>query len=131
MKVFTSISMSFIFLLQGMASDMDLCEPIDNTFNFITQYHDHKDFDGNSFFEYIAEEYFGDDHHGEEQPRDSSEKQSPAHSDHQCCHPLVFITPTNTVVLNLLKFEEKKQVNSNTSQLNSRFMESLFQPPRV
>lgn len=131
MKVFTSISMSFIFLLQGMALDMDLCEQIEKVSHFINHYQDHKNFDGDSFFEYVAEEYFGNDNHEEEHHTNSDQNQSPAHSHHQCCHPLVFITPINTVALDLLKFNEERQVNSSTSQFNSRFLESLFQPPRA
>lgn len=110
---------------------MDLCGQIEKISHFITHYQDHKDFDGDSFFEYVGEEYFSDDHDGEEHHKDSNQNQSPSHSHHQCCHPLVFITPTNAVALNFLKFEEKRQVNSYTAQFNSRFPESLFQPPRA
>ena len=131
MKLLTSISMSFIFLLQGMALDMDLCEQIEKVSHFINHYQDHKNFDGDSFFEYVVDEYFSDDHGGKEHHKNSNQGQSPAHSNHQCCHPLVFIAPSNLVTLSPLKIKENVQISTYTNEFNSRFLESLFQPPRA
>ncbi|MEB8328379.1 hypothetical protein OO009_03355 [Flavobacteriaceae bacterium KMM 6897] len=131
MKELLSITMTFIFLFQGISLDMDLCKQIEQISHFISHYQDHKDFDGDSFLEYVGEEYFSDGHEEEEHHNDANQNQSPSHSHHQCCNPLVFIKPTNVVALNFLSFEEKRQVSSYTAQFNSRFLESLFQPPRV
>ncbi len=120
-----------MFLFQGMARDMDLCEQIEKFSNFVSHYQDHEKFHGDSFFEYVVEDYLSskidnDDHHP-----GSNKKQSPTHANHQCCHPLVFVTPTSIFAIGLLKFETQQRFDNSTFQINSRFQESLFQPPRV
>lgn len=130
MKVFISISMSILFFFQGISVDMDLCEQFKEISNFITHYQDHKVY-GDSFFEYVLEDYIDNDANNEEHHNNPDKENVPVHSHHQCCHPVVFITNTSTAVSNLLKFEDKKQFNYYTSHLNSRYLESLFQPPQV
>ncbi|MGV8814728.1 MAG: hypothetical protein ACOH2D_11530 [Gelidibacter sp.] len=130
MKILISISMSFIFLFQGISQDMDLCEPIQKISNFISHYQDHKVY-GDSFFEYVVEDYIDKDVKNEEHHKNKGSENMPVHSHHQCCHPVVFIIKTNSFLLDRLKFEEKKDFNYYTFQLNSRYLESLFQPPRA
>lgn len=123
--------MSHIFLFQGMTLDMDMCQQFEKLSNFVSHYQDHKDFDGDSFYEYVFEEFFSGDHDEKEHPNSSNQNQSPSHSQHQCCHPLVFIAPTNSLVLTFMKFEGKISSSSMTSKFNSRFLETPFQPPKI
>lgn len=130
MKVFISISMSILFFLQGISVNIDICEQIQEISNFISHYQDHKVY-GDSFFEYVVEDYVDNDENNEGHHNNSDKENVPVHSHHQCCHPVVFITNTNTAIFNLLKFEEEKQFNLYTFNFNSRFLESLFQPPQA
>ncbi len=130
MKVFISISMSILFFFQGISVDMDLCGPIQEISKFIAHYQDHKVY-GDSFFEYIIEDYIDDDAKNKGHHNNPDKENLPAHSHHQCCHPLVFIVNSNIALINRLKFEEEKQFNLHTINFNSRYLESLFQPPQV
>lgn len=131
MKLITSISLSMLFLFQGMGTDMDMCEQLEKISNFITHYQEHKVYDGDSFFEFIVEDYFNDDG-DKEGLHDGSEKDKvPNHTHHQCCHPVVFIANSNSIEIKAHWPESKSQFDHYTSQFNSRFLESLFQPPRV
>lgn len=131
MKALVSVLMSFIFLLQGVSMDMDLCEKIEELSAFITHYQDHKEYDGDSFFEYVVEDYFNDYGDKEGHHNGSEHDKVPSHSNHQCCHPIVFVTPSNSVAIKSIRFEGNTQFDQYTSQFNSRFLESLFQPPWV
>jgi len=127
MKVFISISMSISFFFQGISVNMD--EQIQEISNFITHYQDHKVY-GDSFFEYVLEDYVDNDVNNEGHHNNPDKENVPVHSHHQCCHPVVFIA-SNTAIFNLLKFEEEKQFNLYTFNFNSEYLESLFQPPQV
>ena len=122
--------MSILFLFQGISVDMDIREQIQEISKFITHYQDHKVY-GDSFFEYVLEDYIDDDVNSEKHHNNSDKENVPVHSHHQCCHPVVFIANSSTAIFSLLKFEDKKQFNSYTFNFNSRFLESLFQPPQV
>ena len=122
--------MSILFFFQGISVDMDLCKQLNEISKFITHYQDHKVY-GDSFFEYVVEDYIDSDANNEGHHNNSDKENVPVHSHHQCFHPVVFITNINTAVSNLLKFEDEKQFNYYTSHLNSRYLESLFQPPQV
>ena len=122
--------MSFLFFFQGISADMDIREQIEKISNFITHYQDHKVY-GDSFFEYVLEDYIDNDVNNEGHHNNSEKENVPVHSHHQCCHPVVFIANMSTAVFNLLKFEDKKQFNSYTFNFNSIYLESFLQPPQV
>lgn len=131
MKIFFSISMSILFFFQGISIDMDFCGPIKEISSIITHYQDHKVY-GDSFLEYVVEDYIDNDAKNEGHHNNSDKENIPVHSHHQCCHPLVlFIANNNIAQINRLKFENKEQVNLYMVDFNSRYLESLFQPPQV
>ncbi|WP_251795801.1 MULTISPECIES: hypothetical protein [unclassified Arenibacter] len=131
MKIFFSISMSILFFFQGISIDMDFCGPIKEISNIITHYQDHK-FYGDSFVEYVVEDYIDNDAKNEGHHNNPDKENTPVHSHNQCCHPLVLIIKNNNSALtNRLKFEDKEQFNSYTVNFNSIYLESLFQPPQV
>lgn len=130
MKLFFSISMSILFFFQGISIDMDFCGPIKEISNIIAHYQDHKIY-GDTFLEYVVEDYIDNDAKNEGHHNNPDEN-TPVHSHHQCCHPLVLIiSNNNSVLINRLKFEGKEQCNLYTVNFNSRYLESLFQPPKV
>ena len=131
MKTVVSISMSFVFLFQGVATDMDLCDQIEKISDFIGHYEEHKAYDGDSFFEFLVEDYLNDIGDKEGHHKNSGKEKMPNHANHQCCHPLVFVTPSNTIAIKTLIFKTKSQYNHYSFHFNSRFLESIFQPPKV
>ena len=129
MKIFISISMSILFLIQGVSIDMDLCGPIKKISNLITHYQDHKVY-GDSFLEYVVEDYIDNDAKNEGHHNNPDKENMPVHSN-QCCHPVVYVANTNMSLINRLKFDEKEQFNLHIVNFTSRYLESLFQPPQV
>lgn len=66
--------MSLLFLFQGMAANMEVCEQIEEISHFIEHYQDHKEGDGYSFFEYVYEDYIIDDGKSDDHHQDSDTK---------------------------------------------------------
>ncbi|MEH1008946.1 MULTISPECIES: hypothetical protein [Flavobacteriaceae] len=110
---------------------MDFCGPIKEISSVITHYQEHKVY-GDSFLEYVVEDYIDNDTKNEGHHHNPDKENTPFHSHNQCCHPLVLIIANNNLALtNRLKFEEKKQYNLHKVNFTSRYLESLFQPPRA
>lgn len=123
--------MAFLFLLQGMSPNMELCEQLEKASNFISHYQIHKEYGGDSFYEYVVEELFSDDGDNNAHHDGSHEDKAPVHSHHQCCHPSVFIPTSNGIAIKVFDFKVKKKYSFYSFQFNSRYLESLFQPPRA
>jgi hypothetical protein len=130
MKALISISMSVLFLFQGISADMDLCKPIQEISNFITHYQDHKIY-GDSFFEYVVEDYIDNDGTKTGHHNNPDKENMPVHSHHQCCRAVLFIANINTDLIDQLKFGEEKQFNLHFVNFNSRYLESSFEPPKI
>ena len=123
--------MAFLFLIQGMASNMELCEQLEKFSSFISHYQIHKEYGGDSFYEYVVEEIFSDQGDNDAHHNESHEDKAPVHSHHQCCHPSVFIATSNGVAIKTFGYKEKNNYSFYSFQFNSRYLESLFQPPRA
>ncbi|WP_261376874.1 hypothetical protein [Gillisia sp. Hel_I_86] len=131
MKIFVSISMSFLFFFQGIAANMEVCEQIEEISHFIAHYQDHKEDDGYSFFEYLYEDYINDDGKVDNHHPDSDHENVPLHTSHPCCQHFVFFAPFQPISINTVSHGAQNQFNYYAFQLNSRYLESLFQPPKV
>jgi|TARA_R100001460_G_scaffold33652_12_gene65751 hypothetical protein len=131
MKVFVSISMSILFFFQGIAANMEICEQIEEISHFLSHYQDHKEYDGYSFVKYIYEDYIDNDGNPEEHHQDSEHDNAPVHTSHQCCQHFVFIAGFQPSLIHPVVDDKQTQFNYYAFQLNSRYLESLFQPPRV
>ncbi len=123
--------MSLLFLFQGIAVNMEVCEQIEKISDFIAHYQEHKSFDGDSFFEFVYEDYISDSHNTDGQHNDSDHENVPVHTSHQCCQHFVFCTSIETSLMNGFTSKEQNHFNFYTSNINSRYLESLFQPPKV
>lgn len=123
--------MSFLFLFQGMAANMEVCEQIEKISDFVAHYQEHKSFDGDSFFDFVYEDYIADTHNTDGHHQDSEHDNVPVHSSHQCCQHFVFFSTSQTALINNASYEAQTQFDYYTFELNSRYLESLFQPPKV
>lgn len=110
---------------------MEICEQIEEISHFIAHYQDHKEDDGYSFFEYVYEDYINDDGKTDNHHPDSDRENVPVHTGHQCCQHFVFFAPFQLTLINDVSYDVQNQSNYYTFQLNSRYLESLFQPPQV
>jgi hypothetical protein len=123
--------MAILFLTQGISANMELCEQLEKISTFVSHYQIHKEYGGDSFYEYVVEELFSDQGDNDAHHNGSHEDNVPLHSQHQCCHSPVFIATSNGIALKKLDFRVNKQYSQYSFQYNSRFLESLFQPPRA
>ena len=123
--------MSILFLFQGMSLDLDFCGSISEMSKVISHFQDHKVY-GDSFIDYVIEDYIDNDTKREEHHNDSDEQGIPAHSHQQCCQSLLlYVTNAYIPSINPLNFEKRKQINSYKIIFSSRYLESPFQPPQV
>src|SRR5699024_11655069 len=88
MKIFFSISMSILFLFQGISLDMDFCGPIKEISNLITHYQDHKVY-GDSFLDYVVEDYIDNDAKNEGHHNNQDKEKKKVNTNNQYCHHLV------------------------------------------
>lgn len=123
--------MVILFLIQGTNVTVDICEQIEKVSNFIAHYQDHKDYDGDSFFEYVVEDYFNDKGDKEGHHNRSEQEKIPSHTHHQCCHFVVFAAPLDSIAFKVIGFERGTPFNQYSFHFNSRSQESLLQPPQV
>jgi hypothetical protein len=114
-----------------MSVNMDLCEQIERFSNFISHYQVHKEYGGDSFYEYAVEELFSKNGDIDAHHNGSHEDNTPIHSHNQCFHPSVFMTTSDSVVISTFIKKERKQHTYYQFQFNSRYLESLFQPPQA
>lgn len=123
--------MSIVFLFQGMSLDLDFCGSIREMSKVISHFQDHKAY-GDSFIEYVIEDYIDNNTESEEHHNHSDEQGIPAHSHQQCCQSVqLYIANNNIPSINQLNIEEKKQYSLHKVNFTSRYLESPFQPPQV
>ncbi|MEZ7516103.1 hypothetical protein [Flavobacterium frigidarium] len=131
MKTIISISMSILFLFQGIRSDMDLCDTIQEISKFITHYQDHKVY-GDSFFEYVVEDYINKNESNTGHHNNPNKDNLPIHCNHQCCYSnVLFIADIHADLIDQLKFVEEKQFNRHIDNFCSTYLQSSFEPPKI
>ncbi len=118
--------------MQSMWPNMDICCELQKLPNLFDHYEEHKKFDGDSFFQFLVEDYlnnYGDDqgHHD-----DSDHDDLPFHGQHQCCHGYIFIAPPMELFeLSTLNFSIQIRTGIYSFSLCSEYSESPFQPPKA
>ena len=131
MKVYVSIVMSTLFLFQGMNLNLDFCYSFKEVSKVISHFQDHK-VHGDSFIDYIIEDYIGNDVEKELHHNNSGDEDLPVHSKHQCFHSVVLYISDSNYHANSQRFNEiKEQIVFYRDNLSSRFLESPFHPPQV
>jgi len=122
--------MSFLFLFQGIAANMEVCKQIEKISDFIAHYQQHNSFNGDSFFEFVYEDLIADNHNSNDHHKNSEEDNTLIHS-HQCCQHFMFFVPFEPSLLNVAPSEEQPLFNYYTFNIHPRYLESPFQPPKV
>lgn len=131
MNIFTSISLTFLFLLQGFGLTLDLCCELPKISNLLEHYEEHNETFGDSFMEFIAEDYFTFDgskkHH-----EDSNHEELPFQGNHHCCaHSLVYYSLNTEFEISPEIVESKPQYSFYNSEFFSEFLDSPLQPPQA
>ncbi|MEB2787099.1 hypothetical protein [Algoriphagus persicinus] len=126
------ISFSGLFLMQSMGSTMDLCCELQKLPNLFDHYEEHQEFDGDSFLEFLAEDYLNDKDDVQGHHDDSDHDDLPFHGQHQCCHGYIFIAPLlGQTEVATLYFSTLTRASCYSFSLSSEYSESPFQPPKA
>ncbi|SMD44725.1 hypothetical protein SAMN00777080_3353 [Aquiflexum balticum DSM 16537] len=132
MNSILSISFSFLFLMQATAPGMDLCCELQKLPNLFDHYEEHQEFDGDSFLDFLAEDYFNDTGDAQGHHDDSDHDDLPFHGQHQCCHVHIFMTPLlGQPEIATLHFSTQTKGSHYNFSLCSEYSESPFQPPKA
>lgn len=131
MKLITSISLSMLFMLQAVMPSVDMGCKFQKIAAIYSHYQEHKNFDGDSFFEFIMEDYVLNDDSSKEHHEDSNHHEAPFHNSHQCSHIAYFITYQSQFVLENFNFSENTRFDYYNAFFSSAYLDTLFQPPRV
>jgi len=130
MNFITTISLTFLFLLQGFGLTLDLCCELPKIPILLDHYEEHNEAFGDSFLEFLEESYFTFDgsqkHH-----QNSDHGDLPFQDSHHCCsHSLVYYSSDTEYVIPLEIAELKPQYSFYNSEFFSEFLDSPFQPPQ-
>jgi hypothetical protein len=96
-----------------------------------SHYQEHKNFDGDSFFEFIIKDYVLDDDNSKEHYDNSNHHEAPVHNSHQCSHIQYFITHQSQFVLEDYNFSENLRFDNYNAFFSLGYLDTLFQPPRI
>ncbi len=125
------MAMSFLFLFQGIAANMEVCEQIEKIACFISHYQEHKEFDSYSFIEYVYEDYVNKDGNSDSHHHDSEHDNMPSHAHQQCCQHVVFFSAFQMFSKHVAFDELQAQFDFYSFELGSGYLDTLFQPPQV
>tara|TARA_A100000171_G_scaffold45453_1_gene49197 strand:- start:5977 stop:6369 length:393 start_codon:yes stop_codon:yes gene_type:complete len=91
MLVSKSKFMSAIFLLGSLSVNLDFCCEFQKLPNLFEHFSEHQQFNGDSFLDFLAENYLKND--GEQKHHDTNDHENlPFHGAHQCSHAPLFYT---------------------------------------
>lgn len=132
MNYILSISFSFLFLLQAMGPNMDLCCELQKLPNLFDHYEEHKAFDGDSFFQFLAEDYLNDKGEAQGHHDDSDHDDLPFHGQHQCCHGSIFIAPLlSHIEMTVFHFSTQAKTSLYAFSVSTEYLDTPFQPPKA
>jgi hypothetical protein len=125
MKLISSISLSILFMFQSVMSKVDMgCEFQKITLIYL-HYKEHKAFDGDSFLDFLIEDYtnnnrIANEHH-----------EVPYHSSHQCSYLTFFFTQQSKDALEIFNYKENLKIYYYSAFFSSTNLDTLLEPPRV
>ncbi|HSM62957.1 MAG TPA: hypothetical protein VK833_03360 [Gillisia sp.] len=130
MNLFTSISLTFLFLLQGFGLSVDLCCELPKISNLLEHYEEHNEAFGDSFMEFLEEDYFS--FNDSQKHHDNSDHEDlPFQGNHHCCsHTLVYYTLNTDYVITPELVELNPEYSFFNSEFFSEYLDSPFQPPQ-
>ena len=131
MKLITAISLSILFLFQAVMPNIDMGCEFQKIGAMYSHYQEHKEFDGDSFLDFILEDYILDDDSSKKHHENSNHHEAPIHSSHQCGHITYFLSCQSQFVLENFNFSENLRFDNYNAFFSSAYLDTLFQPPRV
>lgn len=130
MKNVLSIGLVFLFFIQALLPNMDICCEIPKIPNLLEHYQEHQrdeDFNLWSFLNFHYGKQAKDTHH----QQDSQDENLPFKGQ-PCCHGVVWFVPSFNTYSNDFHLITAPERRFDYQQpLHSEYRHSIFQPPRV
>ena len=119
-----------MFVVAVLAMSMDFCCELEKIPNLIEHYAEHKAVDGDSFWQFLVEDYIdhgeGENHHNENDHDDL-----PFHGSHQCHHSNVLVSLVLSFSIDLDMLLVDPTISTYQFAYSTIYMETPFQPPQV
>ena len=131
MKSCIAIWFSFLFLLQGFTPNMDLCCELQKIPILVDHYLEHKAFDGDSFYQFMQEDFFNEGHDLAGKHDTQEHENMPFHGNHSCSHAPIFIPTVEQIEIQELELTFSLVYPDYSEQVNSEFSYQPFQPPKA
>ena len=129
MNLLRSISLSSFFIITALMMNMDLCCELPKIPNLIEHYAEHKSTDGDSFWQFLMEDYI-DQESGHNHHNDGEHDDLPFHGSHTCHHAPVVFDSNITYSLSPLRLYLEKGNCEYHFPFLSIYLEAPFQPPQ-
>lgn len=118
-------------MFQAVMPNIDMGCGFEKIAVMYSHYQEHKLYDGDSFLDFVLEDYILDNHSSKEHHENSNHHEAPIHSSHQCSHITYFITSQFQYVLEDFNYSENLRFDNYKVFFSSAYLDTLFQPPQV
>jgi len=132
MNSILSISFSFLFLMQAMVPNMDLCCELQKLPVLFEHYDEHSEHDGTTILQFLNFHYGSGQEAEEHHHDDEHDSKLPFHGQHQCCHGYIFIAPLlGEMEVGTLHFSTQTKASLYTFSISTEYLDTPFQPPKA
>ncbi len=131
MKLITAITLSFIFMIQAVMPNIDMGCDFQKVAAIYSHYQEHKAFDGDSFLDFVIEDYINGDGSAEEHHENSNHHEAPYQNSHQCSHIAYFIICQSQHFIEDFNCSENSRFDNYNAFFSSTYLDTLFQPPQA
>lgn len=130
MRSLLAIWFSISFLIQGITPGLDLCCELQKIPNLLSHYAEHKDFDNDSFIQFLREDFFNEGHDMDGKHDTEEHEKMPFHGNHSCSHAQVFMPSYIHIEVDSFEINSSTSYSFHNEQVNSDFSYQPFQPPK-
>ena len=131
MNFITSISLSILFMFQAVMPNIDMGCEFEKITAIYSHYQEHKAFDGDSFLDFVIEDYINSDGNAKEHHENSNHHEAPYNNPHQCSHVTAFFTQQSQITLETFNYNENLKFDYYSAFFSSTHLDTLLQPPRA
>ena len=122
---------SFLFLIQGIAPNLDIGCEVQKLPNLFEHYEEHKRCNGGSFWQFLIDDYLNVDGGSREHRDDSNHNNLPFNGNHKCCHPSAFYASDENFQLVVFEFASQNKFGYYAPSFSSEYLDTPFHPPKA
>lgn len=120
---------AIVFLLQGVVpAALEVCCELQKLPNLFSHFEEHRDMSGETFIEFLAENYFGA---GAESHHEQGHENLPFHGSHQCGHSVIFFLCSHSICIAVPEQATMPVSDFLWVGFPSDYLDSPFQPPKA